>query len=145
MHGILPFSRLREFHDRINKVYADYAEPDADFDALAKEQARLEDVIQASDAHNLDHRLEVAADSLRLPPWDADVTTLSGGEKRRVALCRLLLNDAGGACSLFCPWFSATCRKTAFVHRPGSHGKICRTFLFLKEDGMLYSTFSVEV
>ena len=77
----------------LEKVYADYAEPDADFDALAKEQARLEDVIQATDAHNLDHRLEVAADALRLPPWDADVSTLSGGEKRRVALCRLLLSN----------------------------------------------------
>ena len=77
----------------LEKVYADYAEPDADFDALAKEQARLEDIIQATDAHNLDHRLEVAADSLRLPPWDADVTTLSGGELRRVALCRLLLSN----------------------------------------------------
>ncbi|WP_439107120.1 energy-dependent translational throttle protein EttA [Congregibacter sp.] len=76
----------------LEKVYADYAEPDADFDALAKEQARLEDVIQATDAHNIDHRLEVAADALRLPAWDADVTTLSGGERRRVALCRLLLS-----------------------------------------------------
>ncbi|MEP4486884.1 MAG: energy-dependent translational throttle protein EttA [Halioglobus sp.] len=77
----------------LEKVYADYAEPDADFDALAKEQARLEDVIQATDAHNIDHRLEVAADALRLPPWDADVSTLSGGERRRVALCRLLLSN----------------------------------------------------
>ncbi|MEP5607427.1 MAG: ATP-binding cassette domain-containing protein, partial [Marinobacter alexandrii] len=77
----------------LEKVYADYAEPDADFDALAKEQARLEDIIQATDAHNVDHKLEVAADALRLPPWDADVTTLSGGERRRVALCRLLLSN----------------------------------------------------
>lgn len=77
----------------LDKVYADYAEPDADFDALAKEQARLEDIIQATDAHNLDHKLEVAADALRLPPWDADVSTLSGGESRRVALCRLLLSS----------------------------------------------------
>jgi ATP-binding cassette ChvD family protein len=77
----------------LEKVYADYAEPDADFDALAREQARLEDIIQATDAHNLDHRLEVAADALRLPPWDADVNTLSGGERRRVALCRLLLSN----------------------------------------------------
>lgn len=76
----------------LDQVYADYAEPDADFDALAKKQARFEDVIQAWDAHNLDHKLEVAADALRLPPWDADVTKLSGGEKRRVALCRLLLS-----------------------------------------------------
>jgi sulfate-transporting ATPase len=78
---------------KLDKVYAQYAEADADFDALAKEQARLEDIIQATDAHNLDHKLEVAADALRLPPWDADVTTLSGGERRRVALCRLLLSS----------------------------------------------------
>jgi sulfate-transporting ATPase len=77
----------------LDKVYADYAEPDADFDALAKRQAELEDIIQATDAHNIEHRLEVAADALRLPPWDADVTTLSGGERRRVALCRLLLSS----------------------------------------------------
>ena len=76
----------------LDKVYAAYAEPDADFDALAKQQARLEDIIQATDAHNLETRLEVAADALRLPPWDADVSTLSGGERRRVALCRLLLS-----------------------------------------------------
>jgi len=76
----------------LNDVYAAYAEADADFDALAKKQAQLEDVIQAWDAHNLDHTLEVAADALRLPPWDADVSKLSGGEKRRVALCRLLLS-----------------------------------------------------
>src|SRR6056300_2092985 len=76
----------------LEKVYADYAEPDADFDTLAKKQAQLEDIIQATDAHNLDHTLEVAADALRLPAWDADVTTLSGGERRRVALCRLLLS-----------------------------------------------------
>jgi len=77
----------------LEQVYSDYAEPDADFDALAKKQAELEDIIQATDAHNLDHRLEVAADALRLPPWDADISTLSGGEKRRVALCRLLLSN----------------------------------------------------
>jgi len=76
----------------LDKVYAAYAEPDADFDALAKKQAQLEDIIQATDAHNIDHTLEVAADALRLPAWDADVTTLSGGERRRVALCRLLLS-----------------------------------------------------
>ncbi|WP_237066979.1 energy-dependent translational throttle protein EttA [Microbulbifer guangxiensis] len=76
----------------LEQVYADYAEPDADFDALAKKQQHYEDVIQAWDAHNLEHRLEVAADALRLPPWDADVNNLSGGEKRRVALCRLLLS-----------------------------------------------------
>jgi sulfate-transporting ATPase len=76
---------------RLDQVYAEYAAPEADFDALAKEQAALEDTIQASDGHNLEHQLEVAADALRLPAWDADVTTLSGGERRRVALCRLLL------------------------------------------------------
>lgn len=77
----------------LDKIYAAYAEPDADFDALAKEQARLEDVIQATDAHNIDTKLEIAANALRLPPWDAKVDTLSGGEKRRVALCRLLLSE----------------------------------------------------
>ena len=77
----------------LDAVYAAYAEPDADFDELAKQQARYEDVIQAMDAHNLDTRLEIAANALRLPPWDADVTTLSGGERRRVALCRLLLSE----------------------------------------------------
>ncbi len=76
----------------LEQVYAAYAEPDADFEALAKQQARLEGLIQATDAHNLEHRLEVAADALRLPPWDADVSKLSGGERRRVALCRLLLS-----------------------------------------------------
>ncbi len=76
----------------LDEVYAAYAEPDADFDALAKKQARFEDVIQTWDAHNLDHTLEIAADALRLPPWDADVSKLSGGEARRVALCRLLIS-----------------------------------------------------
>ncbi|MFD2231582.1 energy-dependent translational throttle protein EttA [Alkalimarinus sediminis] len=77
---------------RIEEVYAAYAEPDADFDALASEQAKLEAIIQTSDGHNLERTLEVAADALRLPPWDADVSKLSGGEKRRVALCKLLLS-----------------------------------------------------
>jgi ATP-binding cassette ChvD family protein len=76
----------------LEQVYADYADPDADFDALAKKQGDLEAIIEAWDAHNLDHALDVAADALRLPPWDANVTSLSGGEKRRVALCRLLLS-----------------------------------------------------
>ncbi len=76
----------------LDQVYAAYGEADADFDKLAKRQAKLEDIIQAWDAHNLDHTLEVAADALRLPPWGADVTKLSGGERRRVALCRLLLS-----------------------------------------------------
>ena len=77
----------------LDKIYAAYAEPDADFDALAKEQARLEDIIQATDAHNIETRLNVAADALRLPPWDAGVANLSGGEQRRVALARLLLSE----------------------------------------------------
>jgi ATP-binding cassette ChvD family protein len=77
----------------LDQVYAAYAEPDADFEALAKRQQELENIIQAADSHNLDHKLEVAADALRLPPWDADVTKLSGGERRRVALCRLLLSN----------------------------------------------------
>jgi ATP-binding cassette ChvD family protein len=76
----------------LDQIYADYASPDADFDALAKRQGELEEIIEAWDAHNLDHALDVAADALRLPPWDADVTSLSGGERRRVALCRLLLS-----------------------------------------------------
>jgi len=76
----------------LQEVYAAYAEEDADFDALAKRQEQLESVIQAWDAENLDHNLERAADALRLPPWDAAVKNLSGGEKRRVALCRLLLS-----------------------------------------------------
>ncbi len=78
--------------EELEKVYAAYAEPDADFDALAKRQAELENIVQATDGHNLERQLEVAADALRLPPWDADVTKLSGGEKRRVALCKLLLS-----------------------------------------------------
>ena len=85
-------SVIKNAQQRLDEVYAAYAEPDADFDALAAEQARLENILQASDAHNLEHTLEVAADALRLPPWDADVSKLSGGEKRRVALCRLLLS-----------------------------------------------------
>lgn len=77
----------------LDAVYAAYAEPDADFDKLAADQARLEDIINAMDGHNIDRKLEVAADALRLPDWDADVTKLSGGEQRRVALCRLLLSN----------------------------------------------------
>lgn len=75
----------------LDAVYAAYAEPDADFDKLAKEQGELEGIIQAHDGHNLDNQLERAADALRLPPWDAKIGTLSGGERRRVAICRLLL------------------------------------------------------
>jgi len=78
---------------QLDTVYAAYADPDADFDKLAADQAKLEDIINACDGHNLERRLEVAADALRLPDWDADVTKLSGGEKRRVALCRLLLSN----------------------------------------------------
>ena len=84
---------ILEAQEKLDAVYAAYAEPDADFDALAAEQGRLENILQASDTQNLEHTLEVAADALRLPPWDADVSTLSGGEKRRVALCRLLLSS----------------------------------------------------
>lgn len=83
---------IKDALTRLDAVYAAYAEPDADFDALAKEQGELENLIQASDGHNLDRTLEIAADALRLPAWEADVTKLSGGEKRRVALCRLLLS-----------------------------------------------------
>ena len=83
---------IKDAQEQLDAVYAAYAEPDADFDALAAEQARLENILQASDVHNLEHTLEIAADALRLPPWEADVSTLSGGEKRRVALCRLLLS-----------------------------------------------------
>ncbi len=75
----------------LDKVYAAYAEDGADFDVLAKEQERLEAILAAGDAHTLENQLEVAADALRLPPWDAKIGPLSGGEKRRVALCRLLL------------------------------------------------------
>ena len=82
---------LKGVQARLDEVYAAYAEPDADFDALAAEQAKLEAILQASDGHNLERQLEVAADALRLPSWDAKISNLSGGEKRRVALCRLLL------------------------------------------------------
>ena len=78
---------------QLDAVYNAYSDPDADFDALAAEQARLENILQASDGHNLERKLEVAADALRLPPWEADVDKLSGGERRRVALCKLLLSN----------------------------------------------------
>ena len=77
----------------LDAVYAAYAEPDADFDALAKRQGELENLITAKDGHNLDTALERAADAMRLPPWEAEVKHLSGGEKRRVALSRLLLDN----------------------------------------------------
>jgi len=77
---------------RLDEIYAAYAEEGADFDALAAEQQKLENILAAGDAHTMEMQLEVAADALRLPPWDAKIGPLSGGEKRRVALCRLLLS-----------------------------------------------------
>jgi len=77
---------------RLDEIYAAYAEEGADFDKLAIEQQKLENLLAANDAHALERQLEVAADALRLPPWDAKIGPLSGGEKRRVALCRLLLS-----------------------------------------------------
>ena len=78
----------------LDEVYAKYAEPDADFDKLAAQQGKYEEIIQAHDGHNLNVQLERAADALRLPDWDAKIANLSGGERRRVALCRLLLKYA---------------------------------------------------
>ncbi|MBC5815659.1 MAG: energy-dependent translational throttle protein EttA [Candidatus Eremiobacteraeota bacterium] len=83
---------LLSVRKRLDEVYAAYGEADADFDALANEQAKLEAMLGAQDADNLELQLEIAADALRLPPWDAKIGPLSGGEKRRVALCRLLLS-----------------------------------------------------
>lgn len=82
---------VKEALNRLDAVYAAYADENADFDALAREQGELEALIQAKDGHNLENTLERAADSLRLPPWDAKIQHLSGGERRRVAICRLLL------------------------------------------------------
>lgn len=84
-------SEVKNALTRLDEVYALYADPDADFDKLAAEQAELEAIIQAHDGHNLENQLERAADALRLPDWDAKIEHLSGGERRRVALCRLLL------------------------------------------------------
>ena len=84
-------SDVKQAFSRLDEVYAAYAEENADFDALAREQGELEALIQAKDGHNLDNTLERAADALRLPPWDAKIEHLSGGERRRVAICRLLL------------------------------------------------------
>ena len=85
-------SEIRGAQERLEEVYAAYAEEDADFEKLAEEQAKLEGIIEATDAHNIERRLDIAADALRLPPWDANVANLSGGERRRVALCRLLMS-----------------------------------------------------
>jgi sulfate-transporting ATPase len=82
---------IMEAKARLEEVYAAYAEPDADFDKLAADQAKYEAILAAS-GDDVEHQLEIAADALRLPPWDATIGTLSGGEKRRVALCRLLLS-----------------------------------------------------
>jgi sulfate-transporting ATPase len=87
--GVAP---TRDLMDRFNEVCAAMGDPDADFDKLLAEQAVLQDKIDAAGAWELDRTLEIAMDALRLPPGDADVTTLSGGERRRVALCRLLLS-----------------------------------------------------
>ena len=85
-------AHIKDALKRLDEVYAAYADPDADFDKIAAEQAKLEALIQATDGHNLERQLEVAADALRLPPWEADVTKISGGERRRVALCQPLLS-----------------------------------------------------
>ncbi|WP_426688869.1 energy-dependent translational throttle protein EttA [Rhodanobacter ginsengiterrae] len=85
-------SEILDAQKRLEEVYAAYAEEGADFDKLAKEQEKLENLLAANDAHALERQLEVAADALRLPAWDAIIGPLSGGEKRRVALCRLLLS-----------------------------------------------------
>ena len=79
-------------HRRLEEIYAAYAEPDADFDALAREQEKLEKILATTGGHNLEQKMEIAADALRIPPWEAKIAHLSGGEKRRVALCRLLLS-----------------------------------------------------
>ena len=85
-------AEVQSLIDRYNAVMAKWADPDADYDKIGKEQAELEDKIAAADAWSLDRNVEIAMDALRCPPDDADVTTLSGGERRRVALCRLLLS-----------------------------------------------------
>jgi sulfate-transporting ATPase len=82
---------VMEAKKKLDEIYAAYAEPDADFDKLAADQAKYEAII-ATSGSDTDHQLEIAADALRLPPWDATIANLSGGEKRRVALCRLLLS-----------------------------------------------------
>jgi len=84
-------STVKNALKRLDEVYNEYAEEGADFDALAKEQGQLEDIINTQDGHNIDNVLERAADALRLPPWEQKISILSGGERRRVALCHLLL------------------------------------------------------
>ncbi|QLK87849.1 energy-dependent translational throttle protein EttA [Arsenophonus endosymbiont of Aphis craccivora] len=84
-------SEIKNALTRLDEVYAAYAEPDADFDKLAKEQGQLEAILQSHDGHNLDNQLERAADALRMPAWETKIEQLSGGERRRVAICRLLL------------------------------------------------------
>ena len=91
MDGVAEVAGLLERYDA---VLAKYADPDADYEKIGAEQAELEAKIEAAGADDLDRQIEIAMDALRLPPGDADVTTLSGGEKRRVALCRLLLVQA---------------------------------------------------
>jgi energy-dependent translational throttle protein EttA len=86
-------AEIKAILDRFNEVSNAFADPDADFDALLAEQADLQEKIETAGAWELDRKLEIAADALRLPDWDADVTKLSGGERRRVALCRLLLSN----------------------------------------------------
>ena len=86
-------SDMKDVQAELDAVYAAYADPDADFDALAAKQAELENKIAAGGGHDGERRMEIAADALRLPPWEQQISTLSGGEKRRVALCRLLLSN----------------------------------------------------
>src|SRR5579871_6360640 len=83
---------VMEAKKKLEEIYAAYAEPDADFDKLAVDQAKYEAVLAAAGGGETEHQLEIAADALRLPPWEAKIKPLSGGEKRRVALCRLLLS-----------------------------------------------------
>ena len=86
-------SDMKDVQAELDAVYAAYADPDADFDALAAKQAELENKLAAGGGHDNERRMEIAADALRLPPWEQPIATLSGGEKRRVALCRLLLSS----------------------------------------------------
>src|SRR3712207_36192 len=89
----LAVKHQRGMLDRFNAISAEFADPDADFDKLMAEQARVQEYIDTHDLWNLDNKIEIAMDALRLPPGDAEVTNLSGGEKRRVALCRVLLEE----------------------------------------------------